>query len=430
MQNETSRPKRVRSSLSEAAPAPKRRVRSRLEDGPQVAAAPSDRDSNLTLTDEQEKAVSLAVKGIKSGIPMTRIGGYAGTGKTTLIHEVLRRVGNRPTGVVAYTGKAVDVLRGKGIAEARTIHSTIYGMVEEEVWDAKKKEMKIVRSWKRKPAEDIPVSGFIIDESSMVGKELLDDLTALNMPIVAIGDPGQLPPISKSDVNLMADPDMVLSKIHRQAADSGIIRLATQIRHGNGMDGIDSSDVVIGDKTDVRHDDTADVFICGFNKTRSWLNQAARRRQKRELPFDQPGEKIICLANDRQLGVFNGMTGVVQSLLDTGTRKLYPRNASAPITIDAYKVMVLWDGEIEPREMVFSGWALGTGVKMDWQVSSAHFRDLCVVDYGYAVTCHKSQGSEYDKVVVMNEAAPRLWEQKRWLYTAVTRAAKDLVVGQ
>ena len=387
--------------------------------------------AGIKLTDEQSAAVDLAVSGIKTLRPMTKIGGYAGTGKTTLIHAILEAVDTR-VGVVAYTGKAACVLRDKGLRGASTIHSLIYSLEEMEERHPVTGKLEPVRRWMRKPHEDITADAFIIDEASMVGKEILDDLTSYGLPVIAVGDPGQLPPVSKHDVNLMDKPDFVLSKIHRQAEGSGIIRLATEIREGgrsfikNSMRALVSEDVVIAPKTEVRHDPDADVFICGYNRTRSNLNTICRRRRGFTDPVVN-GERIICLSNDRNLGVFNGLMGTVVEVGCTHPRKLHPRGRE-PIELTGYDLMVLWDSEAEPRQTVVSSYGFGSA-QVDWEVAAAHFNDMVIADHGYAITCHKSQGSQWDSVVVMNEWAPKIWDQARWLYTAVTRAAKTLALG-
>jgi exodeoxyribonuclease-5 len=388
--------------------------------------------TTITLTEEQQTAVNLALSNLRAKVPMTRIGGYAGTGKTTLIHAVMQ---GSPVGlaVCAYTGKAANVLRSKGLPTARTIHSTCYKHQSVEEPDPKKPgKMRVVSRFLPVPLEalrDAGIGGFIIDEASMVGKEVLDDLTAYGLPIIAVGDPGQLPPISKYDVNLMQSPDYVLEKIHRQAADSAIIRLATEIRT-KGASSVTSfestGDVKVVDKYEAKQENS-DVVLCGFNRTRAAMNTLLRKRAGRTEPTPMVGEPIIFLANDSHLGVFNGMMGTVAEVRGSTVAMIYPRGED-PLSINVYDLMVRIDGDETPRPFAVSSFGF-EGNKVEWGQSAAHFNRYALADYGYAITCHKAQGSQWPKVTVLNEAAPKLWDQKRWLYTAVTRAANNLVVG-
>jgi len=385
--------------------------------------------SGITLTDEQQAAVDLVTARFKAQELMTRIGGYAGTGKTTLI-QAIRASLNEPLIVCAYTGKAASVLRSKGIDDACTIHSCIYKVAEVLVVDPVTGKKSYKTDWVRKSRDELTAKGFIIDEASMVGKELLDDLQAFGLPLIAVGDPGQLPPISRNDVNLMERPDFVLERIHRQAAESGIIRLATRIRTEPGyyrhIEALESEDVYIASKGQVRHDATADAFICGFNKTRVALNMGVRQRAKRESMLEV-GERIICLGNDRFFGLFNGLMGVVKEIHGFEPKDCYPRNGDKFQTT-VYRAMVHWDGRDAPNLTPLSTYAIARE-KPEQDAIQAHYASAAVIDYGYAITCHKSQGSQFDRVVVINESAPKLWSQERWLYTAVTRAAKTLALG-
>jgi exodeoxyribonuclease-5 len=394
---------------------------------------------NFTPTPEQEACTAAAVKHIQAGQPTRSIddiltlSGYAGTGKTSLIHLILASLAGRRVAVVAYTGKAASVLRSKGVNGARTIHATIYAMIEEEIVDKDTGKKTTIVSWGRKAREDIEADAFIIDEASMVGKEILDDLIALGMPIVAIGDSAQLPPISKYDVNLMADPDMFLTQIHRQAEGNSIIELATRLRTEKGfatrgISAMETDDLQIIGLPEVRRTE-ADVFICGFNKTRANMNLTLRNRMgfSPQEPFGK-GERIICLSNDRELGVFNGLMGTIAGPVTESMTTIYPRGQD-PVDVATLLAPVMWDGAEKERITPMSTISLGTADKIDWGVSMAHYARLAVVDYGHCITCHKSQGSEWDRVSIINEAMPKLWDQDRWLYTAVTRAAKYLSLG-
>ena len=367
----------------------------------------------VTLTEGQEQAVAAAVDAIERGEALFRIGGYAGTGKTTLIHEIRARASKRGA-VCAYTGKAACVLRAKKVLDAQTIHSTIYH------YD------RMADQFFRRAPSDVEGDYFLVDEASMIGLELWEDLQSFHRPIIAVGDPGQLPPVSKLDVNLMIDPDILLTEIHRQDRDSGIVQLATEIRKGGHdfaskrLPAREGPDAVVTDKRATWDDESLEVLVCGLNKTRVRLNDKVRARQGRTgLPV--AGERIICLSNDRKLGVFNGLMG---TLMEPWKKKI------AVGSVEFAHVAVHWDGEDEPRPTTISDVSLGQRDSADADTLKMHRARAVVCDYGYAITCHKSQGSQWDRVGVINQSVSDAWEQDRWLYTAVTRASKFVKVGR
>jgi len=352
----------------------------------------------VKLTSDQQAAVDRAVEALSTNQPLFRIGGYAGTGKTTVLKEIIERVpGGAPC---AYTGKAASVLVKKGI-QATTVHSRIYKWVE------------ALGEFQRVPKEEVRYKHFDLDEGSMIGGDIFADMQFYGLPILAVGDPGQLEPISKSDVNLMKDPDVVLTEIHRQAQDNPIIDLATRIRLGQdwGLQDDDSRCVVARQAEAYGSLDWADVIICGYNRTRVEINKRKRQNLGHTAELEE-GDKIICLQNDKGIGIFNGLMFDVLKIKSAG--KIITR---ADVRADdgrTYESMPIWMGHFNRPKSA------------NWKTTRKYRGKAMIADYGYAITCHKSQGSEWDKVVVINQAAEKLWNQVRWLYTATTRASKEL----
>ena len=370
--------------------------------------------SAVALTESQRRAVDAATNAVHIGAALFRVGGFAGVGKTTIIRPIRAALHPLIGVVCAYTGKAASVLRGKGILDAATIHSTVMFYDEE------------TGQFFRRAPSDVVGDYFLVDEASMVGREIWDVLQSYKRPIVAIGDPGQLEPPSRDDINLMVDPDIMLTEIHRQAAGSEIIQFATAVREGGHnyattkLDRRRGEELVVTDKIETWNDESLDILICGLNRTRQRLNAKVRARQGRQDQLTQ-GEHVICLSNDPAFGVFNGLVGVVQESTKTRTRFLDWATAEVP---------VLWDGESKPRVMRLSTAFLGARALPDFDVGKAHRRKAVLVDYGYALTGHRSQGSQWERVGVINQPAPSLWDQGRWLYTTITRASKFLKVGR
>jgi exodeoxyribonuclease-5 len=328
---------------------------------------------------------------------MYRFGGYAGTGKTTVIKFIIQaalKANKIRIRVCAFTGKACNVLQRKGV-DAQTMHSLMY--YAEEV------EPGVFEFFRRHKLEGDPQL-VIVDEASMVSTDLFNDLMSFGVPVLFVGDPGQLEPVGDNP-NLMKDCDYVLKTIHRQAADSPILRLATNIRFGGIFTRCSGDSLVVKDKPLSNSDFlAADIVLCGKNATRGELNDRYRRLNN----FTQPmvdGEKIIVLRNNTKWGVFNGMILTVDMV--TAEWETFFGVQARDEQGRKYKLKLLKDPFITKR----------TPERVP--------RDYILADYAYAITVHKSQGSEWDNVLVYDEYLMKT-DMKRWRYTAITRAAKKL----
>jgi exodeoxyribonuclease-5 len=358
----------------------------------------------IDLSDEQQAAVAQLLRFSKQE---QSLGGYAGTGKTTLVGELVRRLpGFR---VCAFTGKAANVLRKKGV-EASTIHSLIYLPVEEEWIDDEGVPHRDVRWVKREP-EDFDGEGFIVDEASMVDRDLYADLLRYDLPIIFVGDHGQLPPV-RGVFNPMANPDITLETIHRHAGE--IPRFAEFVRQGHPPADWRKQKACSG--TAVRFLPPAtplaevcrsagepDQVICAFNKKRTELNIAWRKLHgfpEGELVL---GERIICLQNAREHDILNGQQGTL-------------------VAVDVVRERLVFRVDGEDREVVVP---FMTEAFHALQTPERDPDGRIPFDFAYAVTCHKSQGSEWDHVLVFEQYC-RGWEHARWAYTAATRARRRL----
>lgn len=257
----------------------------------------------IKLTAEQQQAVLKLVRGLNSKESQQTLGGYAGTGKSYLISYLIRKLKN--SSVCAYTGKAANVLRKKGVEDASTIHSLIY---EPKVYGGQV-------HFELKDRDDLACDQIIVDESSMVSKELYSDLRSFQKPIIFVGDHGQLEPIG-SEFNLMDKPDITLDRIHRNSGE--IAFFAEWLRKSMAAQAfqVQTGEVQFLDKWAVKKPGfvnlvcEVDQVICAFNKTRIDINARARAALGHE-GMVCVGEKIMCLRNNRKLGLFNGMQGIV-----------------------------------------------------------------------------------------------------------------------
>lgn len=371
------------------------------------------RKQAIQLTDDQLTAITNAgVWYQHEHGPVYAIGGYAGTGKTTIIKEIIRT--HTHAAVCAFTGKAVSVLKHKGVP-ATTMHSLMY-------YAEKDLDGKI--TFHRRA--QLPTNLVIIDEASMVNRMLYEDLCSFHPRILLVGDPGQLEPIGK-DPSLMANPDFVLQTIHRQAEQSDIIQFSILVRSGKSpllFKQQNCDQVEVGDyRRFVEVAGEVDQCICGYNKTRHYINVEMRKARgfntmpvwydslDFELPSGMPqvGDRVICLQNNRTVGVFNGLMGTIQEVHKTFTGWMV-----ADILDEAGTLHKQLDVALD-----FFG-----NSKTEW--IKGERPTVTYWDYGYCVTCHKAQGSEFDSVAVFEQIHPK-WDAKRWRYTACTRAAERLV---
>lgn len=356
------------------------------------------------------------------------LGGYAGTGKTTLIalfRKVLYQQDPKfKVAFVAFTGKATQVLQHylqenkvlyKGDSTS-TIHGLIYSVIENEHHE--------IIGWKKK--DQLKADLIIIDEASMVDQKIWLDLLSYGIPILAVGDHGQLPPVQGS-FNLMEDPQLRLEEIHRQAQDNPIIKLSIQARQlGQVKLGSYGSKV----KKLNRHDPEAlelvenyltsggndTLVLCGYNNTRVKLNNYARGLLGFESPMPSSGDRVICLRNNQQKALFNGMLGQIAWI----------KNDSEHF----YELKIEWDDGDE-----FEGLAVkkqfGASTALNWSPATRQLTlKADLFDFAYALTVHKAQGSQARRVILFEERFKQMSDQdwRRWLYTAVTRAEEELII--
>ncbi|WP_306250380.1 ATP-dependent RecD-like DNA helicase [Parvularcula sp. IMCC14364] len=337
-----------------------------------------------------------------------RLFGYAGTGKTTLAQHLAEGVDGEVV-FGAFTGKAAHVLRQKGCTGASTIHSLIYRPAMGDEGDPEAEPMFTIR--RDAPAADAHL--IIIDECSMVDEELGRDLLSFGVPVLVLGDPAQLPPVKGGGFFTDAEPDIMLTEVHRQAADNPIIRLSMDIREGGVPDfGVLGESRVIS-RREIDSDTilAADQVLVGRNVTRSKYNQRIRTLLDFDGSIPCVGERLVCLRNNKQKGLLNGGIWEVKSRHGKKAGKL--RFGLIPE-----------DGGRVTQVTVLPEFFAGGAESIPWPKR----RNSDEFDYGYALTVHKSQGSQWDNVVLFDESFAFREHKERWLYTAVTRAAEQITI--
>ena len=366
------------------------------------------------------------------------LGGYAGTGKSTLVGTIASKLDSSRIAFCAYTGKAAHVLRGK-LADQEvypgycgTIHGLIYATLIDEKGRASYSQVDSI------PHIDL----IVVDEASMVPENMFDELRSYDIPILAVGDHGQLPPVASS-FNLMENPLLRLEKIHRQAESNPIIQLSAHIRKtGELLRDLEGEHICF--LTTEEGDDEAMRSL--FEATRGveqmydqavivYRNQTrvARNAHARNIRFGfggaalppQKNEQVICLRNDRLSMLFNGMRG---------------HFAKEPTVYGKHKFEVdvrIHDESREVQNLKISRFQFGC------EHTFSQYSDLTpygftpygwsevggLFDYGYTLTCHKAQGSQFTDVLLVYEKPQRMNDFfRRWLYTSVTRASERIAI--
>ncbi|MDX3975744.1 ATP-dependent RecD-like DNA helicase [Shinella sp.] len=373
----------------------------------------------MEFAPQQDEALKAVARWLKEGrAPLFRLFGYAGTGKTTLARHFAENVDGEVL-FAAFTGKAAQVLRSKGAKNARTIHSLIYrSRGEEEVSDEETGKTSISPMFTINRQSPVAKAALVVvDECSMVDEALGKDLMSFGTPILVLGDPGQLPPVSGGGYFTNQEPDYLLTDIHRQARDNPILHLAMQIREGGDIDYGDygAARVIGRNEVDQSLVLDADQVLVGTNKTRRRYNQRLRELKGFTTEYPQSGDKLVCLRNDPAKGLLNGSLWQVMSSSKETVKpgiNLMIRPEDDDMDRGAAKIKLLKAAFENVTE------------EIPW-TTRKRYDDF---DFGYALTVHKAQGSQWNNVVLFDESYAFRDTRERWLYTAITRAAETLTI--
>ena len=388
----------------------------------------------VVLTKKQSIGLDIAVERYNQGEKYTVISGYAGTGKSTLVKFIVQALPVDPEDVVyaTFTGKAAQVLLSKGNENAMTLHRLLYESIP-----------RADGTFYRRKRKYLGYSIVIVDEVSMAPKDMMELLFShYGVYVICLGDPFQLPPIDKNaDNHLLDNPHVFLDEVMRQALDSDIIKLTMDIRNQKPIQNFKGKDVQVLDKSKLTTGMLlwADQIISGTNKTRTSVNNQMRDLLGRgKDPED--GDKVICLRNYWDYWADNGdylVNGTLGFLDNTySTFNVLPPWYGGD-TIPIIQANFISDSNADYGSLQMDKKEILTGEKsldrkLEFRLSrSKKFCSLIPMDftYGYCITCHKAQGSQWNKVLVIEEKFPfDKEEHARWLYTACTRAIDRLVI--
>ena len=378
----------------------------------------------MVLTNSQNTGLKIAVERYKNKEPYTVIAGPAGSGKSSLVRFIIDALDIPEEQVVyiAYTGKASLVLRNKGCENSLTAHKLLYHAKEKPDGTYEFKPKKYL---------DGNYKIIVLDECSMLPEEMWELLLSHKVHVLALGDNEQLPPVS-GDSKILDHPHVILDEIVRQALDSPIIRLSVDIRAGKWLEygGVKECRVIPQEKVTDRLLLGADQILCGKNITRHYLNERLRKikygDQYANFPLNE--DKVICLRNEWNVigsdedPLVNGMIGTINNIQLLENNNLYKPKMIADFSSDSngiYRNLHMDYKIFTEKETTVN--------KDNWMQYPKNLRAY-EFDYGYAVTVHKFQGSEAEKVIVYDEWLGDKDYHRRWLYTAVTRSSKMLVV--
>ena len=378
----------------------------------------------MELTKGQQDGLEIACRRYKENAQYTVIAGYAGTGKTTLVHFIIQELGLNENQVVfvAYTGKAALVLKQKGNKNAMTAHKLLYH--SEELPDG---------TYRHTPREKLEkkYSLIVVDEASMLPQEMINLLLSHHVHTIFLGDPAQLPPID-GEQTILDTPHVFLDEIVRQALDNPIIKLSMKIRNGDRLRySLEDKRcrIMSRDKVSDKLLLGADQILCGKNKTRHELNNYMRRLILGDSYSDEPvnSDKVICLKN-----YWNTVNSVGNELVNGTIGELH--NISITEVPPYGKIIcadfISDDGGIY-RNLIIDYNLIVNGKPTinseNWQKFVGYPKPFEFA-FGYVCTVHKFQGSEAERVVVFEEWLGDYESHKRWLYTAATRASEQLVV--
>ena len=363
--------------------------------------------------------------------PIYVYSGGPGTGKTTVFRYFLEGVGLSPSDIIAcaYSGKAVNVMCGNGL-DAQTIHSAFYRpmlyRVKDEFGDYVMENGQYKYQLDFVLTDSIPGNTklIVIDELSMVPDKIMEDILSFGIPVVGMGDIDQLPPIFGS-CSYMMRPDFYLTEIMRQEKDNPIIMICQSVNAGERLKLGTYGDSRIIDRIPMDYNliSDYDIIICCRNRTRDIFNDTIRLDVLHNPRDPVIGDKIICRQNvkaicDRGRSLTNGTVGWIDNII--------------PGTTTSKKMQIDFTPDYDDLAL-FPNLDLDMGyIHMPYdERSNAGLRKYIKFEYGYTITSHLSQGSQYDRILYIDEPFGSKDLARALRYTAISRAAKsiDIVIN-
>ena len=365
--------------------------------------------------------------------PWFEISGPAGSGKTFLVHHIMKHlnIDEKYVRFMAFVGKATLALRLAGVP-AKTIHSTIYKIVAEYETDENNHLVlyngfpKKIQKFKLKKHMEEDLKWFVLDEGGMVGGQIGADILSFGIPLMVLGDLRQLPPVMANRMFLQK-PDVILNQIMRQEEGSPIIYLSklayAGIRIPVGNYG--ECKVIWKSQLTETHLRESDVVITMMNKTRDRINGYIRKNIYgiKENKIVE-GDKLICRQNkfditlNEDISLVNGLIGYVEKVHSEPIHKnaLMEIDFRPEFCDESFKnIPINYNHPFKPYEERVNTNPMFSGGNI-------------LMEFGHCITCHLSQGSQYDNVMVYVESYGNSLYFRQWFYTAITRAKKKVII--
>ena len=392
------------------------------------------------FTSSQERTIQRAVDWYyNSSEQVFEFEGQAGTGKSVVLWEVVRRLGLklREYMPMAFTGQASIVMRTKGFKNAKSIHSSLFEIVKTEKEIDGYDPFKSINTKLDTPVytyefREIPVGGipdevelFIIDEGYMVPKYMRNAILKHGKKVLVCGDCGQLPPIGDQPAFLVNHNIDHLTELTRQSLDNPIVYLADRARKGLPIHcGVYGNRVLVINDTEMTDNMISNVgnIICGTNRTRDHFNQYTRNLLNHHNPFPEYGERIICRENNwfieqDSIALANGLSGFVVNIPDSSTYngKTFQMDFLPDLCQLPFRNLKV------DYEYLQSPYDIRNQMKNDrFHHNGEKF------EYSYAITTHLSQGSEYPCGIYYEEFL-RSNIQNQLNYTGITRFKEYMI---
>jgi len=410
-----------------------------------VPMLPGERP-NIPWNAEQDKSFAAVFNWLKqkSIKPVFRLFGYSGTGKTSLAREISWNVETGANGIprgtvlfAAYSGKAAARLRETGCASACTVHSLIY---KPQIDPLTGKPIGFILN------QDSPLRFaklLILDEVSMIDDEMGLDLLSFGVPILLLGDPGQLKPIRGLGFFTRSQdaPDVMLTTVERQAKDDPIIYLATRARLGLRLKpGTYGDSRVLAASSNITDAmiEASDQILVGTNRSRISYNTRVRRlngNYELDTQFPVKGDRLMCIKNNKDNGLLNGTVWTCnQPEIKAIMRLKDYRNPKLGLVATNIEGLHI---KLRSEDMYHSN---GSPIIVNTVCSTHHFdenlpeppwREIAGTDaftFGYASTIHKAQGSEWGSGILIDESSIFTDQINEHRYTGITRIAKNLII--